>query len=479
MVLGAEVKIFAGNVFARVEGDLEEIAWLEKYLSVDAANAQYSAAFRAGNWDGKVHFFGKGAGFSSGFVHMVVKRARELGKACVVIDERSIPEGVEAPKGTAGAWLRPDQREAVNACLERRRGIVVLPTGLGKTECFIALMQAVPLRWIVMVDTRDLLRQMAERFELRTGERAGCVGDGIFEPRRVTVATFQTCHKRGGEPEMRRFLEAAGGVVVDEAHILSGKEYSGVLFALPNAYYRLGFTATALDRGDEKDFMMIGNLGPVIHVVRLADAIQAGRLAETEIVMVRYHQPRASGPPDIVYEAAVTLNQIRNGLIASIVADERLCPRPTLVFVKAIQHGKKLEEAITKLGIRDVEYVHGQHSAGARKAAIKRLECGNTQVLITSKIFNKGIDIPSVESLFNAAGGSSIVDAMQKLGRGTRKTATKSRMRFWDIHDEGGARSIAFQAFKRARTYRERGLPVSIIAETDVPTFALPVEDET
>lgn len=469
------MKIVAGNSWAHMaDGTYADMQWLDNYLSVPVANAEFSEAFRTGRWDGRRRYMRAGRRFPAGFVRLVLGRAKQEGRAIELEDARE-PFDRVLVDGSAGEWLRPHQRLALEACLARVRGLVVMPTGTGKTALFSALVQAVNVPWLVFTDTRDLLHQTAAQILKWTREPPGVIGDGEWSEGRVTVATFQTLGARlkDKDPRAVRLVQEARGLVVDETHILSGDEFSATVMACENAHYRIGVSATALDRGTEKDYSVIAPLGPVIHEERLAAAVEAGRLVQNEILMVRFAQPRATGAADVVYEAAVTLNQPRNDLIARLVLDSAFCPRPCLVFVKAIKHGAILQRQLSEAGLREVEYIHGQHDSVRRKAAVRRLEDGNSQVLIVSTIFNKGVDIPTVASAVNAAAGASVIGSIQKFGRGLRNAEGKDFFRYWDVYDEGACRMMRNHTQARVDAYRGRGVEPKIIGADDVATFSL------
>jgi superfamily II DNA or RNA helicase len=179
-------------------------------------------------------------------------------------------------------WLRDYQRAAYEACVARTRGIIQMPTGGGKTEVLAALVTAVPTTWLIIVPQADLLGQTADRIEKRTGERPGIIGDGEWAPSRVTVATFQTLHRRMSKARDRRafdFVGSRGGVIVDECHSAAAGTLSFVLSRATSAYYRIGFSATPLDRSDRKSILVVAQLGGIIHRTTSAELRAIGMLA--------------------------------------------------------------------------------------------------------------------------------------------------------------------------------------------------------
>ena len=67
--------------------------------------------------------------------------------------------------------LRPDQEEALSAWMPTRRGVLVMPTGTGKTEVALHIMHRLGVTALVVAPVRDLMYQWHQRIQERLGER--------------------------------------------------------------------------------------------------------------------------------------------------------------------------------------------------------------------------------------------------------------------------------------------------------------------
>ena len=135
--------------------------------------------------------------------------------------------------------LRPYQCAALLAWeLAARRGVVVLPTGSGKTHVAIAAAQRLNCRTLYLVPTRVLLEQWLRRLAAVSDEPPGCFGDGTYELRPQTVATFESDWRR-----MDRIGNCFDLLVVDEAHHF-GTGIRDEALEMCVARARLGLTAT-------------------------------------------------------------------------------------------------------------------------------------------------------------------------------------------------------------------------------------------
>src|SRR5487761_1524991 len=86
---------------------------------------------------------------------------------------------VRLPKADLPA-LRPEQEAAVVAWQATRRGVVVMPTGTGKTEVALAMLRDVAVSTLVVAPVRDLMYQWHRRIAERLGYDAGVIGDNIY-----------------------------------------------------------------------------------------------------------------------------------------------------------------------------------------------------------------------------------------------------------------------------------------------------------
>ncbi|MGH2411613.1 MAG: DEAD/DEAH box helicase family protein, partial [Chloroflexota bacterium] len=136
---------------------------------------------------------------------------------------------------------RPYQREAVHRWLDAEgRGVVVLPTGAGKTVVAMMAMEAIGARTLVVVPTIELLEQWRVELVERLGlpaDAVGVIGGGRHDRRPVTVITYQSAQAP------RQLLGGFGLVVFDEVHHLPAASYRRIP-RLVGAPYLLGLSAT-------------------------------------------------------------------------------------------------------------------------------------------------------------------------------------------------------------------------------------------
>jgi hypothetical protein len=155
--------------------------------------------------------------------------------------------------------LRDDQQAAIHAW-ERAggRGMVVKPTGTGKTEIALAIVARQQASTLVVAPLRDLMYQWQRRIRKGLGFEAGILGDGRQEIWPITVTTYDSAWIHMKEIGNRYRL-----IVYDEAHHLPGpSQHESALDCL--APLRLGLSATPR-RADGRDAMLAELIGPVVY----------------------------------------------------------------------------------------------------------------------------------------------------------------------------------------------------------------------
>lgn len=366
--------------------------------------------------------------------------------------------------------LRDYQRQAVETALARTRGIIQMPTGAGKSVAAAAIVASVPCRWLILVPQADLLEQFADHIRRRCGEEPGIIGDGQWNAQRITVATFQTLSRAMTKRKDRRafdYMASVQGIICDEAHSVVAGTFSFVCSQAKNAYYRLGISATPLDRSDRKSLFVLAQLGGIIHKTESAELRARGYLADATIRMVRVEQGTSAPTWQGIYGECVVRSKVRN---QAVTAMAEKAAKPALVFVSQTKQGATLLSMVRGAGMR-AEFVWGEDDTEERRKAIADLVAGRLDVIVCSNVFAQGVDIPSLASVVNGAGGQSVILTLQRLGRATRVTEDKKTFECWDVLDDGN-RYLAKHGRARRDTYEREGFKVEILTPADLGAVA-------
>jgi superfamily II DNA or RNA helicase len=436
----------------------DELAWIQRYLSFEDVKFHGRARGR------RVSMFStRHSTFPGGLLQLVRDAASRDG---VSVEERDRRTTRIVPDASADLrWLRDYQRDAVEACVVAKRGIVRAPTGSGKGDMIVGLVRRLPGCWLFLVHRDSLVDQQAKRFTKITGQATQELSRTPPRTwnliRGFNLITLQSLAAglRSDPEGVSRALSVLDGIIIDECHVAPADVYYDAIQRCP-AEYRFGFSGTPLDRTDNRSLMAIAALGKVVYSIKATALIDAGVLAAPQITMVTCRQspPAVKGGPTMrqqaaaakkVYDSLIVESSERNCAVVRMVQEAE---KPCMVFVKIVDHGSTLLRMLRSAGI-ETEFVWGLKTKEQRLAAVERLERGDAQALVASVVFQEGIDIPSLRSVVVASGGKSVIAALQRIGRGMRTDGGRKLVfSVYDVLDVGAA-SLERHARRRMNTY--------------------------
>lgn len=364
--------------------------------------------------------------------------------------EVALPPGEAEPEPlTPAPAPHAVQQEALDALLlaraeGKRRALVVLATGLGKT--LLAALDAAafgrelgrPPRVLFLAHRKELLTQAATvlRLVLRVGRPT--LGIGWYAEGRceldtdVVVASIQTL----GRPEHLARLagQAFDYVVVDEAHHAEAATYRRILARISPGFL-LGLTATP-DRADEGDIVGLfddhvafrADLGVGIEVGRLVPFAYFG-LKDTVDYAFENIPWRNHRFDPVALEQAVQTQRRMEALWGAWRAHPGT---RSLVFCCSIAHAAFVQRWLAEQGLR-VRVVHSGPDSDDRSAALRDLEAGRIDAVCAVDLFNEGVDVPLIDRVVMLRPTESPVLFLQQLGRGLRVAEGKDRLTVIDF----------------------------------------------
>lgn len=182
--------------------------------------------------------------------------------------------------------------------------------------------------------------------------------------------------------------------------------------SLKSAYYTYALSATPYrDEGD--DLMIQACFGKKIAEINASQLIRDKWLIKPFIKIVHVHGPKSLFKQwQQLYKDQVTENEEYNKMIANIANSYIENGRLVLVLVQQIKHGKYLSSMIP-----GSIFLWGGSPKKKREENIKKLRNKEISCIVSTVIFDEGIDVRPLDTLILAGGGKSKVRAMQRIGR--------------------------------------------------------------
>jgi superfamily II DNA or RNA helicase len=351
------------------------------------------------------------------------------------------------------AWAGLDALRRARAA-DKRRGLVVLPTGAGKTWTTAhwvldQLARSPKIRVLWLAHQQELLEQAAS--ELTNVARAlpngfsrrlrlissahspiTTVVDDKLDIALVTWQSLRGSWAQRDQRRLQRFLERPTIVVVDEAHHAGAKGYQQVL-AMINAAPQvvvIGLSATPWPTGTAAVGRVRETFPVDIVTVRPADLHTSGILATPvmhavdtgatiELTAAERRLARGDLPPAVLRRLAT---EQRDGVIVRTWIEQQQEWCKTLVFATSKAHADSLGERFRQRGI-DVGVLHSGIVEDRADVLRWFREAKEPCILVSVGMLTEGVDLPDARTAILARPTTSQILMRQMVGRVLRGPA--------------------------------------------------------
>jgi superfamily II DNA or RNA helicase len=378
---------------------------------------------------------------------------------------------------TSNIVLRPYQEPCINALDNHINGILLIPCGLGKTECALALAAHLKQKTLFIAHTKDLINQAESRCRNSLVCKTSFITDGKVDlSGDIVFATVQTLSKKLEEINQSEF----GYVVCDEVHHLAANAQTVGMFRECLDYfaarYKLGLTAT-LHRADGLEVCIPRLLGDVMYEIRQDGNDYVGIYEGNEIL--RFPMSEFQVPANVNF--IVTNYKIcdeqtgryrdvfdKNGmtisfskLLTDIGSDSErnkliisLCNSlqgSTIILSDRVEQLKYLAEHINNC----VE-IDGGTKKDAREQALVDVSNGKKKVLLASyKLAKEGLDCKILQNIILATPIKDEAVVIQCIGRIQRPYKGKEIANVYDLVDDVSTLTRFYK--KRKSIYKKKG----------------------
>ncbi len=404
----------------------------------------------------------------------------------------------------------PHQAAALEAWTSRgRRGVVVLPTGAGKSYVAELAIAHTQRSTLVVVPTIDLMNQWMMGLKAAFGAYAtppadeepdeeppagaardadapqaplvGAVGGGLYDVRPLTVTTYDSAYIH-----MERLGHRFGLIVFDECHHLPGPSYSQAAESAI-APFRLGLTATP-ERGDGSERLLDTLVGPTVYTLDIRD-LTGHYLADYEVVRLAAalspaerqaydrarwvyrqflgeHRVRISSPQGWGQFIQLT-SRSRRGRAAWRAWREQkrialqCAGKMELLAELLAQHAH--DQVLVFTADNDTVYelsrrhlmpaITHQTPTDERQHILEDFNAGRLRAVVTSRVLNEGVDMPAARVGIILSGSGSVREHVQRLGRILRRQPGK-RAVLYELVTEGTGEEHTSERRREHHAYR-------------------------
>ena len=438
------------EVYVRVSCNESVSHELREFFTFHVPGYQFTPQFRAKLWDGKIRLFDlRKQQIYRGLVPYIVKFCKERDYVWeydneIYNEEFSVKEAQDFIKSLnlPDRYIPRDyQLEAFIHAIRSRRALLLSPTASGKSLIIYLIMRyANAPKSLIIVPTVSLVSQLASDFD-----DYGFISDKFVHrifagqdkqtDKPITISTWQSLYKLPKE-----YFEQFELVIGDEAHLFKSKEISELMCKMVNAKYRIGTTGT-LDGTKTHKLVLEGLFGSVKKVTTTKELMELGHVADFNIkcLLLKHGEAVCQAMKTATYQQEIeylVLNESRNKFISNLALSLK---GNTLVLYQYVdKHGKLLYDIInSSIGNRKCFFIYGKTDVEIREETRRIVENEKDAIIIASYgTFSTGVNIRNLHNIIFASPSKSRVRNLQSIGRGLRKSDTKTSATLYDIADD-------------------------------------------
>ena len=323
--------------------------------------------------------------------------------------------------------LRYYQKTASRRLEEAHRGIVVMPTGTGKTVTICKMIWDLQVKTLIVTPSKAITDLMMDTVIKHFGK--GKVGKLNTKSKKcdkaINVVNIQALIKM--DPKALQDIDA---VFIDEFHHSAAETYREVnLKHLKNTFYRIGVTATNF-RNDGSDLALESVISEVLYEYGIKQAIEDGYLIRPEFEILDNRSVTHENTYQKEYKANIVENEDRNEWIAELA--EKHKDDSVIILIQQVEHGELL-----KTMIPNAEFLHGMVKDSDRQRIMENFRKGKLKCIIGTTVIGEGVDLPIGNVLIMGGGGKARSQIMQNIGRVLRICKGKDFALVYDFMDRG------------------------------------------
>lgn len=350
--------------------------------------------------------------------------------------------------------LRDYQKQTLDAwTLNDKRGVLVLPTGSGKTVIGIKAISLLNTPTIVIAPTLDLLDQWRTKLKEEFTIEVGTLGGGKHEIKALTVSTYDSAYIHAEKLGNKFNL-----IIFDEVHHLPAESFKQIaeMFASP---FRMGLTAT-YEREDGLHTELNRLIGGKVFEKKVKDLagehLSPFKIQKIAVKLIAEEQKEydhnqgifadylrrnnitirtpmdfqkiiiRSGRDPNARKALLARNKARDIALNSVSKIEKFSEilkkhKESRLFIFT-EHNKLVHRISKEFLIPAITY---RTAVRERREILDRFRSGIYRAVITSKVLDEGIDVPEADVGVILSGTGSGRAFVQRLGRILRKKEGK------------------------------------------------------
>ena len=348
--------------------------------------------------------------------------------------------------------LRHEQKKVFSDINKQSNGLIVAPTGFGKTILGIELVSKLRQRTLIITNRVNLCEQWYKRFNTYTDLTKIGRYYGKYKEldNDVNIATFQSLMKNENLNDVK---DNYGLIIIDEVHHLAAFTFEKVIRSFSSKYI-YGFTATP-KRADGLEKIINMLIGDIIVDVKLDNSLL------NKSLITHFTSFKSSNELQIAEMLnRITLDVMRNDMIIRDIKEAYRNQKYILVLTDRLEHLNTLEKEISKF-CDSLLTIHGRMGVKQKRTFYEKLETVQECFIIlsTGKFIGEGFDESRLDTLFLTMPFRWRGTLSQYVGRLHR---TSNEIKYITVHDylDIHIRMFSNMYVDRLKGYKQLGFEI-------------------
>ncbi len=336
--------------------------------------------------------------------------------------------------------LRDYQRLASDAAVrlftgkDDSNGLIVLPTGAGKSLCIADIASRIDSPLLVFQPSKEILQQNFAKLQSYGIFDCGCYSAsvGSKEINRITFATI------GSVMNHMRDFDCFKNIIVDECHYVNSKAGQYKQFIEAKNRHVVGLTATPyrLDRKEGGSILKFLTrtrpriFSKVIYCCQIGELLSKGYLADLhyydlttlDLRRVRSNSTGADYEEKSLlaeYERCGFYDKLSNTVVKVMQPKSGIPRNGILVFTAFTKEARQLVDRLQSLGVK-AAVVTGDTPKKERETILEGFKKREIKVVANVGVLTTGFDYPALDTVIMARPTKSLAVWYQCVGRAIR-----------------------------------------------------------
>lgn len=387
--------------------------------------------------------------------------------------------------------LREDQVVAVMKCLVNKRGVIQLPTAIGKSAVIATTIKSLleenpDMKILVLAPTLSTVENINNTF-LREDIDTSIFGHPDKEIKTsVTTALVQSLVTYSKTDPT--FLTSINAVFYDECHHLKCDTWNHLNSLLCNVEYSLGFSALSIDKSEiflrdlseisYESALIMSATGQVLMHMDPSYYIEKGIIALPVLFRIHHQVELPEGFDESVWAPLVKEGLMSTTRVMKVVRCAKMFSkynRKVLILISEKSLAFTICQHLVRQGVTDFGVSFGAGKGYTFKdidpqgeveyndidslEVLDMLNENKLSIIIGTSHVDEGVDLNNLDCLILACGGKKDRRVIQRVGRVLRPSKTGKYAYVVDFTDEG-SRVLSRQSNERFKMYRDSiGIP--------------------